>query len=148
MTGAAPSIRRAVAADANALTSCFEAAYAPYLANLPGLPPVTEGLADDIAAHVVWVAERAGRILGGLVLVEGRGASKLANLAVHPQAAGRSIGASLIAVAEAHCRARGDAVLTLNTHVAMTGSQRLYRRLGWRETGRDGVTVSMAKTLH
>ncbi|MEM1129269.1 MAG: GNAT family N-acetyltransferase [Pseudomonadota bacterium] len=141
------TIRPATEADAPDLTKVFAAAYAPFLASLPDLPDVTGGLAADIAAHQVWVAEREGRVLGGVVLVWGAGTPTLANLAVHPEEGGRGLGRRLIAVVEEACRKEGAATLVLASHASMTDTLALYRRLGWRETGRSGNKVQMEKTL-
>ena len=38
-------------------------------ARIPDLPAVSEGIAEDIATHFVWVAEGDDRIIGGIVLL-------------------------------------------------------------------------------
>lgn len=140
-------IRRAEPQDARGLAACIEAAYADYAARIADLPAVSEGIADDIAGHRVWVAERDGELAGGIVLVPKEGFLLLANVAVHPACAGLGIGRALIERAEADCRRLGLRELRLATHVAMPENVRLYRHLGWRETGRSGNKVRMKKTL-
>lgn len=138
-------IRRATPADAEPLQAVVAAAYAPF-ADLD-LPPVADGLAGDIRDHNVWVAEDAGDVQGGVVLVLGATAH-LANLAVAPAAGGQGIGRALIDAATAAARAAGHASITLATHRAMDRTQAFYRRLGWAETGREGHKVYFALQLN
>jgi ribosomal protein S18 acetylase RimI-like enzyme len=138
------NIRRAAADDAAGLTACIVAAYAPYLAL--GLPPVAEGIADDIRDHNVWVAEVDGLIRGGVVLVLG-GHAHIANLAVHPGAVGLGIGGALIDKAIEAAAAAGHHDIQLATHAQMTATQEFYRKRGWTETGRDGDKVYFARQL-
>ncbi len=129
------------------LAACIDAAYAGYQERIKDLPRVSEGIADDIQAHLVWVAELDQEIVGGLILVLGDDHAVLANLAVHPDAGGMGIGRGLIEQAENACRNNKKAELRLSTHVAMPENVRLYRHLGWEETGRSGSKVHMAKPL-
>ena len=78
------TIRRAHAGDAEGLGRCFDAAYAPYAEVIDDLPPMSDGCAEEIAKHLVWVAEAGDAIVGGLVLVPADGFVQLANVAVHP----------------------------------------------------------------
>ena len=164
------TIRRATAEDAEALARCIERAYAIYDGRDLDLPPVSEGIAEHIAAHRVWVAEAEGTIAGGLVLIVGddamghgttdggkmgggttgsgsivEQAAHLANVAVDPNFTGRGLGRALIAQAEEDARAHGATELRLTTHADLEENIRLYTRLGWHEVGRDGYRVHMAK---
>ncbi len=141
------SIRKAQLGDAEALASCIDAAYARYADRIMDLPPVSEGCAEDIARHQVWVAEVGAKLVGGLVLVARDGFLKLANVAVHPDHNGKGLGRVLIDLAEREARKQGYGELALNTHVAMPENIQLYKHLGWNETGRAGNTVSMMKTV-
>lgn len=140
-------IRPATPGDAPALAACIDRAYAAYAARLPDLPPVSDGIAADIAQNLVWVAERAGTIVGGLVLNANADPAVLANVAVDPAARGTGLGRRLIDTGEAACRNRGIAVLRLTTHAEMAENHALYRHLGWKETGRSGNKVRMEKHL-
>ena len=131
-------LRPATASDAVGLTDCLRAAYAPF--EHLGLPPVTEGIADDIRAHTVWVADIAGDVKGGIVIVLGDTAH-IANLAVHPDAGGHGIGKALIAKAVALAQEAGHDTVQLATHIDMNDTQMFYRSLGWVETGREGKKV-------
>ncbi len=144
---AAIAIRRAMLADAEALSLCFRRAYAPCLASLSDLPPVANGLAEEIEARSVWVAEEKGRLLGGVILMLGENHGRLANLAVDPGASGKGVGCHLIATVEEACQALGLPDLRLTSHAAMEKTLRLYRHLGWQETGRSGNRVFTAKQV-
>jgi ribosomal protein S18 acetylase RimI-like enzyme len=138
-------LRHATDDDAAGLTSVLEAAYAPFQAL--GLPPVTEGIADDIRDNNVWVAEVGGKVQGGIVLVLGSRAH-IANLGVHPDAGGHGIGKALIETASAASVAAGHKQVHLATHAKMTATQAFYRKLGWQETGREGDKVYFQKQLN
>ena len=137
-------IRCASDADAGALTDVITAAYAPY--QHLGLPPVAEGIADDITRHFVWVAEVDGKVRGGIVLIMS-GDAYIANIAVHPDAGGHGIGSALIEKACALAGAEGFEEIGLATHVGMTETQAFYKRLGWIETGHEGLRAYFKKDL-
>ena len=107
-------VRKALPQDAASFTACILAAYAPYVDI--GLPPVAEGIADDIRDHNVWVAEIAGIVQGGIVLVLGPHAH-IAYLAVHPDAGGHGAGRALIDAAVQAAAAAGHAEVQLAPHV-------------------------------
>ena len=138
-------IRLATSDDVADLTDVLEAAYAPFLAL--GLPPVTEGIEDDIRDHSVWVVELDGKIVGGIALSLDTGAH-IVNLAVHPDAGGHGVGKALIATASTAAASAGHETIHLATHVEMTGTQAFYRKLGWEETGREGNKVYFQKQLN
>ena len=138
------NVRRATIEDVARFTTVLEAAYAPFQAL--GLPPVTEGIAEDIRDHNVWVADIDGTVQGGIVLVLGRQAH-IANLAVHPDAGGHGIGQALIAKASEAAAAAGHDIIHLATHAKMTTTQGFYRKLGWEEAGREGKKVYFQKQL-
>ena len=140
-----PVVRLATQDDALVLTACLTAAYAPF--QDLGLPPVTEGIADDIRDHNVWVAEIGGVVQGGIVLVLG-GRAHIANLAVHPDAGGHGIGRALIDQTCLAAKAAGHTEIQLATHTDMTATQVFYHKLGWQETGREGNKVYFAKQLN
>ncbi|WP_421700938.1 GNAT family N-acetyltransferase [Aliiroseovarius sp.] len=140
-------IRPARAEDAKALATCIDAAYARYRARIADLPPVSLGIEEDIAHSRVWVAEVAGEIVAGLVMVMGDGFVKLVNIAVQPEFGGRGLGRQLIALCEVEARRHGAGEIRLNTHAEMAENITLYTRLGWQEVERKGNTVLMTKRL-
>lgn len=141
------TIRRAEVRDADGLGQCLDAAYAQYAARIDDLPPMSEDCADEIAEHLVWLAEADGAIVGALILMPGDGFMLLANVAVHPDGRGAGIGRALLTLAETEASARGFAEMRLSTHAEMPDTIGLYARNGWSEAGRQGNKVEMRKML-
>lgn len=125
----------------------MDAAYAHYAARIADLPPVSADCAGEIAAFQVWVAEVAGDIVGGLVLVPEDDFMLLANVAVHPDQRGMGLGRAFMTLAEAQAVAQAYRELRLTTHVDMPENVRLYEHLGWQQAGRSGNKISMTKAL-
>lgn len=140
-------IRRAELRDADGLGRCLDAAYAHYRNRIADLPSMSESCAEEIAEHLVWVAEDGDRIVGGLVLMSGDGFMRLANVAVHPDLRGQGLGRRLLTLAETEAWDRGFAELRLTTHADMPETVQLYARNGWLQTGRDGNKIRMRKAL-
>lgn len=130
-------IRKAVAADAEAVERIVAAAYAP-LAQKMDKPPAP--MLDDYPARVaegvvdVWVDGET--VLGMIILVDQSDALMLENVAVAPESQGRGVGRDLIDHAEAEARARGYDLIRLYTHVTMTANQAMYAKLGYVEATR------------
>lgn len=139
------TIRTATLQDAAPLATCIDAAYARHRQRIRDLPPVAEGIADDIRSNLVWVAELDHAVVGGLIMIPGDTYAILANIAVDPKCAGMGIGRGLIEHAEAQCRRSKKTELRLSTHVDMPENVDLYEHLGWQETGRSGNKVHMTK---
>lgn len=137
-------LRPAAPADARGLVHVVKAAYAAF-APLD-LPPVAEGLDDDIRDHSVWVAELGGQIVGGVVLVLSD-PPKIANLAVDPAVKGQGLGRKLVDLALSAARDAGYAEIRLTTHKDMSATRAFYARLGWSEAGQDGDKVYMSLQL-
>jgi ribosomal protein S18 acetylase RimI-like enzyme len=108
---------------------------------------MSENCAEEIAKHLVWVAEAGGTIVGGLVLVPSDGFIQLANVAVHPNNRGAGLGRRLLTLAETEAVDRGYAEMRLNTHADMPEIIRLYERNGWLQVSRQGKTIKMRKNL-
>jgi ribosomal protein S18 acetylase RimI-like enzyme len=140
-------IRRARPSDASGLTTCVEAAYAPIRARGVALPDVSEGLSEDIARNLVWVAEDAGRIVGGIVVVLHPDHAHLVNVAVDPGCRGTGLGRALIETAEAAMRTAGVTEFRLATHADLPENVVLYRRLGWQVFGQDESRIFMHRFL-
>ena len=147
MTGT--SIRKANLQDVPAIVDCIDAAYDRYLGVIADLPPVSQGVDQDIAENDVWVVETDDALAGVLVLVVPDGADfiKLANVAVHPGHGGKGLGRLLIDKAVARAKQQGFGEIRLNTHAAMTDNVGLYEHLGWRVIGRSETTVSMSRKI-
>ena len=141
------TIRPATAADVDALTVAVAAAYAPALARGIALPPVTEGLAEDIRDHLVLVMAQEGDVAGGAIIVIAADHAKLANLAVDPRFGGQGLGRALIDAGEAAARELGLAEMRLVTHRLMPENVALFERFGYGVTERDGNKIYMMKRL-
>ena len=144
--------RKAGPADVPELSRLARSAYAVYQPRMRRPPaPVTADYAAAVRAGQVWVAEEGGRLAGLVVLADASGALLLENIAVHPDAQGRGLGAGLLALAEREAARRGMAEIRLYTNEAMTANLAYYPRHGYTETHRaqeDGFRrVFFAKQL-
>ena len=130
-------IRPAEPRDADALAQCVAAAYQIYISRMGKPPgPMLANYADEIAQHQVWVADRRGDIVGGLVLAPYADHMLLDNIAVRPDCQGQGVGRALLELADVEALRQGYWELRLYTHVTMTENIALYTRLGWAETHR------------
>jgi len=141
------TIRRAILADVDALVSCIDAAYAKYENRISDMPPVSDGVAEEITNNQVWVAVEGGEIIAGLFLVPQDEFMKLVNLAVHPSHGGKGLGRKLTELAESEARRQGYNEMRLNTHAAIPENIQLYEHLGWAEVSRNGNNVTMRKYI-
>ncbi len=146
-------IRRASAGDVPALEDIVERAYGVYVERIGRRPgPMDDDYASRVTASDVFVADDgSGRVLGLIVLEPASDHLVIANVAVDPERQGDGIGRALLAHAEEFALEIGFQEVRLFTNVAMTENQRLYRRLGYREDGRqiepDFQRVYFWKTL-
>jgi GNAT superfamily N-acetyltransferase len=133
------TVRRAAAADAEAVAQLVRAAYEHYVPRI-GRPPVpmTLDYARVVAAGDTWLAEHGGRLLGVLVLVQFDDHLLVENLAVLPEAQGAGTGSRLLRYAEDVARSRGLREVRLYTHELMTENRAFYPRRGYRETHVSG----------
>ena len=131
-------IRSARTADRAAVEEIVRAAYAPYIERISKPPgPMLDDYGKRIAEGAVSVAEAAdGTVEAIVVLLPQPDHLLLDNIAVHPGRQGQGLGRRLVAFAESEARRRGYAELRLYTHEKMIENIRLYRRLGFVETGR------------
>ena len=110
--------------------------------------PTRAVLARDVEAGTLWVAERAGALLGAFVLNEAQDpeyaevrwtlAGRVAvvhRLMVDPAAQGQGIACALMLFAEREARARGFEVMRLDAFAQNARALELYRRLGYRQAG-------------
>jgi len=141
------NIRRAKLDDAKDLSACIDAAYAIYAERISDLPNVSDGIEDDIAQKIVWVAEQNQAIVGGLILSVEADSMLVMNIAVHPEASGAGIGRALMDKAEEETREHGLSEMRLSTHVDMPENVALYEHLGWQEIERSGHKVRMIKRI-
>lgn len=118
----------------------FFALYQAAFRERPGFPDPTEAewsqwLSDDEDFVPAWtlLASLDGVDLG---YVAGERTGWIAQVGVIPQARGRAVGAHLIAEVVRRMRAAGETTMTLNVNVNNPHAAGLYRRLGFRRTGR------------
>ena len=93
---------------------------------------------DDYAAGVrrgqVFVAE-SDTVVGLVVLIGSGDHVLIDNVAVHPDSQHQGVGRALLAHAERFASRLGLSELRLYTNASMTENIRLYRRLGYVQTG-------------
>lgn len=140
-------IRRAQISDVAELVACVDDAYS--LARNRGveLPPVSEGLDQDIRDHLVWVSVNGDQIVGAIVVSVTPGHAHLMNIAVRPEASGHGLAKALIQTALEELRRLNVARFDLATHVEMPENVSLYTHLGWVETDRSATKVHMSREI-
>ena len=145
-------LRRASAADAQAVAECVAHAYARYEGRLPRPPkPVLADYRVVVRETMTWLLESDGRCVGVLVLIQKPDHLLLDNIAIEPEWQGRGLGRRLLELAEAETLRRGLSEVRLYTNALMTENRALYARIGYEEyeqrevEGRD--TVFMHKRL-
>jgi len=130
-------IRRATAPEADAVRDLVHAAYRHYIPRIGKPPgPMLDNYAQRISDGQVWLLEDAAGLAGILVLEDGPDGLMVDNIAVDPARRGTGCGKRLMVFAEAEAGRRGHRRLRLYTHVLMTENRALYRRIGFRESGR------------
>ena len=115
------------------IETLLRAAFDPYVALL-GRQLNTDTyhwLPNSIEQGNVWVAVRAGEILGVVALVPEEHTWLIDDMAVPPQMQGFGIGSWMLEQVEQRARAQGIKSLTLCTARMMSDLLRLYRRLGF-----------------
>ncbi|MBL4767214.1 MAG: GNAT family N-acetyltransferase [Rhodobacteraceae bacterium] len=140
-------IRRAKIRDVAELVACIDAAYDVARESGIDLPPVSEGLDQDIRDHLVWISVEESQTVGVIVVAINSDHAHLMNIAVHPSAGGKGIAKSLIECALEELRRLKVGRIELATHVDMPRNVSLYRHLGWAETGRSGNKVHMSRAI-
>jgi ribosomal protein S18 acetylase RimI-like enzyme len=146
-----PRLRRARAEDAEALTALARAAYARHVPVIGREPmPMTADWARLLSQQEIWIVEGpAGEAVASLALELQPDHVMIWSVAVAPAHQQRGLGRRLMAFAEARARDLQRPELRLFTNARMEGNIALYRRLGYKETGReelaDRVLVHMAK---
>lgn len=146
------SLRPATLADVPGLTQLVQAAYGHYVERIGGVPgPLTDDYAEVVRTRRVTVAQRAGEIVGLIVLELSDRALVIDNVAVDPTHQGSGVGRTLLEHAEATARAAGLAWIHLWTHQLMTENLALYSRIGYTKYDpgqrRDARLVYLRKKL-
>jgi len=126
-------VRLACGEEIPDLQAIDKAARTRYAA-LPGLEFVADAepiSADRLVSAEVWVAQSSGRISGFAVLQPMDEMLYLANISVVPDASGRGIGATLLAVASNRAKALGLSAVTLATFRAPPWNGPWFRKQGF-----------------
>lgn len=84
----------------------------------------------------LWVVEEEGRVVAYAVVWRVLDQAELANIAVREEARGRGLGARLLQHALDRARVAGVRTVYLEVRVSNEAARRMYRRAGFRETGR------------
>ncbi|NVO55035.1 GNAT family N-acetyltransferase [Rhodobacteraceae bacterium B1Z28] len=139
--------RPAIAEDVESIQECIAQAYADARRQIEDLPDVTAGLADDIDAHHVILAETGNETVGVIVFDRVGDAMMVFNLAVVPQSQGQGLARKLLRFVEDKAVALQCARLRLRTHRLMHGTITMYQHLGWRVTVSKGSGLTMEKDV-
>jgi GNAT superfamily N-acetyltransferase len=139
-------LRPARPADADELFRIHWAAMSDYLKQAFG-----EDWSEEVDRphHAEWmrsgraqVIEVAGRIAGSLDVLRDDDSLWLARIELDPRLHGRGLGGSIVRDLQEEARRNG---LTMVLDVFENNpARRLYERLGFREVGRDGPSITMA----
>lgn len=154
-----PILREAVIGDAAAIAAVIAASFEEYRGKLVPESGAFRETADGIAAELTRgagaiVAERNGVMLGCVLVEEKEGDLYFGRLSVLPSARGQGLASRLIDAVEAEARRRGLSGVRLGVRVVLTGNQRLFQALGYRETSREAhpgfdhpTSINMRKPL-
>jgi len=145
-------LRRATAADVEALTALQRAAYARNREILGVEPlPLLADYREIVSRYDVWLAEGGDGIEGALILEPRPDDLLIWSVATHPRVQGRGLGRRLLAAAEARATALGRRVMRLYTGEPLSANIAWYRRHGYAveqvEQMPDRRVVHMVKTL-
>jgi predicted N-acetyltransferase YhbS len=154
-----PVLRIATAADAPAIATVIAESFAQYRGKLVpesgAFRETAEGIAGELARGAgAIVAERNGEMLGCVLVDEMEGDLYFGRLSVRPSARGQGLARRLIEAVEGEARRRGLAGVRLGVRIVLTGNQRLFASLGYRETSREAhpgfdrpTSINMRKPL-
>jgi ribosomal protein S18 acetylase RimI-like enzyme len=131
------SLRPATTADVPRLSELVRVAYRHYVERLGEPPrPMTDDYAEVVRTHDVIVAERAGEIVGLVVLGVDDEGFFIDNVAVDPSQQGTGVGKVLLEHAETAAHDAGFDSIYLYTHERMVENLALYSRIGYVEYDR------------
>lgn len=152
MSFAVPTLRRAVASDAAAVTALTRAAYAKWVPVI-GREPKPMGADFDaaIARHRIDLAYLGGELAALIETILEPEHLLIENVAVAPSFQGHGLGRFLMAHAERLAVEQGRGNFRLYTNKRFAANVQLYLALGYRidreEESSLGVTVYMSKVV-
>jgi ribosomal protein S18 acetylase RimI-like enzyme len=141
------------------MAAVIAASFAQYRGKLVPESGAFRETAEGIAAEfgkgaAAIVAERNGDMLGCVLIDEKEGDLYFGRLSVLPSARGQGLASRLIDAVETEARRRGLSGVRLGVRVVLTGNQRLFQSLGYRETSREAhpgfdhpTSINMRKPL-
>ncbi|MFH0132919.1 GNAT family N-acetyltransferase [Variovorax sp. VaC1] len=132
------TLRRADAADADAVAACAIEAFRTYIPRLGLTPtPMAKDYGAAIANAQVWVAtqqhQQQQQVVAALVLDTTDEGFLIDVIAVLPQHQGTGVGRALLELAEREARRQGHDSIYLFTNEKMTENRALYERIGYVE---------------
>ncbi|QNK70353.1 GNAT family N-acetyltransferase [Variovorax sp. PAMC26660] len=134
MSTAAWTLRRADAADADAVSVCAIEAFRIYIPRLGLTPiPMAKDYGAAIASAQVWVATQQAQVVAALVLDTTDEGFLIDVIAVLPQQQGTGVGRALLELAEREALRQGYDSIYLFTNEKMTENRALYERIGYVE---------------
>ncbi|MGJ7527211.1 GNAT family N-acetyltransferase [Variovorax sp. GB1P17] len=134
MSTAAWTLRRAEAADADAVAACAIEAFRIYIPRLGLTPiPMTKDYGAAIANAQVWIATQQQEVVAALVLDITDEGFLIDVIAVLPQHQGTGVGRALLELAEREALRQGHDSIYLFTNEKMTENRALYERIGYVE---------------
>jgi GNAT superfamily N-acetyltransferase len=108
----------------------FDCSFEAYVAG-----PLSEFVRAGDPRERLWLAERAGQIVGSIAVVAASArTAQLRWFLVEPSARGAGLGRRLLGEAIAFCKDHGYADVILWTESALTAAASLYRAAGFRKT--------------
>jgi ribosomal protein S18 acetylase RimI-like enzyme len=145
-------IRKAGSQDVEAIAAITRAAYTKYIPLIGREPqPMTADYARMVVDHSIWLLTVASQPVGVLVLIAEPETLLIYSVAILPEFQQRGLGRRLLAWAESQAIQAGYRSIRLYTNGLFVDNLRLYRSLGYQETGRevyrDSTLVHMAKQL-
>jgi GNAT superfamily N-acetyltransferase len=147
------SLRRAVAADAEAARDLTRAAYAKWVPLIGREPlPMTADYDRAVIEHVIDLVEEDGSLRALIEMAPADGHLLIVNIAVRPDQQGRGLGDRLLKHAEGFARSLGLEEIQLYSNAAMASNLDFYGRRGYQEFRRGTlvpgtVSVFMRKTI-
>jgi tRNA threonylcarbamoyladenosine biosynthesis protein TsaE len=106
-----------------------------------------ESIAKALAEHGGLLAVSELGAVGALVFEPADDLLGLRRVAVHPDAQTRGVARTMVRRAERVARARGFEAVRLHARAELPRTVRFWQRLGYRETGREGTMITLAKEL-
>ena len=130
-------LRLGRADDVDDIRACVRAAYRRYVPRMGKEPgPMLADFGAQVEAGRVTVLERAGRLVGLIVMFPQGGHLFVENVAVWPAEQGRGHGRRLLRHAEREARRLGLEEIRLYTEERMSENLTLYPAIGYEEIER------------